>query len=483
VTDTTGGKTRQEVPREASAVPGRESRWFLTGLAGFFLISCLVVLTPRVQTNDDIGYFAQVRSWVMDGSLDLAGEYRYYRSQGCRFKSILRDPVTGRFASQYPVGVPLLQAPFFLVGHGIALAIGDRSGGYGEPYVRLVGVGSAVYGFLGLLMIFVMLRGVFGARASALSVTGIWLCTGLYFYMFIQPMVSHAYSFFAVTLFVFVWFRTLRDGDGFSLDRAGQRTPRQWFLLGALGGLAVLVRYQDGIFLSVLILEYLARALPCLRERRPGKAFGLLGGYLVSVAGFLVVLAPQGLLLLHQHRSLSVLNHYGNYFGHDTGPPTPWAVLFGSNRGLFHWHPFLLAGLAGLVASLCSGNRELRFTGISGITVLLMASAISLWWGNGSVGQAFGHRFFLSCYPFLAWGTACLLHRLPPGRQSLFIPAGALALFAVWNFGLMVLYGARMIATDGPVTLGEMAANLFGRLPGELLDILWRFAFHRSSFP
>ncbi|MFH1154415.1 MAG: hypothetical protein V1793_11420, partial [Pseudomonadota bacterium] len=58
----------------------------------------------------------------------------------------------------------------------------------------------------------------------------------------------------------------------------------------------------------------------------------------------------------------------------------------------------------------------------------------------------------------------------------------ALAVLAAWNFSLMIQYGSRMIVTEGPVTLSEMARNTFVRLPAELAGILHRFLTDRASF-
>lgn len=457
---------------------------FILVLFCLFCFSCLVVLTPRIQTNDDIGYYSLTRSVIIDGDLDLRQELQHYKNQGYLFKSLKKDPVTGIVYSQYPIGVSFLQAPFLAVAHGIALLFGYAPNGYSQPYLFMTSLGSTLYGFIGLLIILWIAGSFFNRPAARLSTLGIWFCSAYYYYMFLQPTISHIYSLFIISLFIYTWLKTLKQGGIFQLEQAKERSFSQHFLLGAIGGIAVLVRYQDGVFLSVLVMEYLYFSWEYIQTEQISKAIRLFSRYLVSFSGFLLVLLPQALLLVYQHHGLAVLEHYGGDFYFSLTLITIPKILFGQNHGLFYWHPFLLAGLIGLIVCLFSSHRVTRFMAVTAIVVFSLITVVTASWGNNAFGaQSFGHRFYVSFYPYFAWGAGRLLHPVfQKKNRFVWIVCLIIAGFAAWNFGLMIQYGARMIATDGAVSFSEMARNMFFRLPGELSDIIHRFLFDRDSF-
>ena len=64
----------------------------------------------------------------------------------------------------------------------------------------------------------------FGGFLGVLAVVTAWLATPAFHYMVVAPPWSHAASLFAVSLFIYVWYRT---------RGVTQRTPRQWLALGA----------------------------------------------------------------------------------------------------------------------------------------------------------------------------------------------------------------------------------------------------------
>ena len=127
--------------------------------------------------------------------------------------------------------------------------------GYSGPYLAAVAYGSAVYGFLAVLLSVGAARRVLpdvaataasraalhpGAaeedvgRASGASLRGallIWIGTPLLFYMYVAPPMSHACSAFAVAVFVTVWLHARRTW-----------TTGEVILVGFSGALMAMVR-------------------------------------------------------------------------------------------------------------------------------------------------------------------------------------------------------------------------------------------------
>src|SRR6185436_1463983 len=129
-----------------------------------FLLT-LPLVTPRIRGADEIETFAYLRSAVFDRDLDFEDEYRWFHArdpEGLRgFKDTFldrREPATGRPINFAPLGSALLWSPFYLLAHaGVAASRGLGSAvaadGFSLPYAAAACYASAVYGFLGLLLV------------------------------------------------------------------------------------------------------------------------------------------------------------------------------------------------------------------------------------------------------------------------------------------------------------------------------------------
>ena len=179
---------------------------------------------------------------MVDGDLDFQNDYRLlYEPEGDGTEGWATVPATGRAVNLMSVGPALLWSPLFLFVGVCARALGAPLDGLGRP-VSALGRrrGHSVrHGRPSPL-----LRRVFDARSAFWAALTAWLATSAVYYTLVSPAYSHAVSLFAVALFCHTWLRT-RDREG--VDR--------YVLMGALGGLVVLVRWQDVIVLSLPLVH------------------------------------------------------------------------------------------------------------------------------------------------------------------------------------------------------------------------------------
>lgn len=442
------------------------------GLLVALFVVTLPLVTPRIRASDEIEYFAYLPSLTFDHDLEFGNEYQYFydRNPGglALFKGTFldkREPDTGRHINFGPVGSALLWSPFYLAAHAGVLALraaGVRldADGLSAPYVAAICYASAIYGFLGLLLIHDALRrfGGFADEAAAWSVAALWLGTPVLYYMTLAPGFSHAPSLFAVSLLVWLWLRARAAGGG---------SLAQWIAMGAAGGLAGLIREQDALFLVVPAAWALWEGL---RRGKVAVAAQRLGG--LGVTAFLVFV-PQLLVyevLTGRFRPSRMVS--GKV---DTTSPHFLQVLFDPGHGLFIWAPLLLIAFVGLVHAILRRRDP--------AAALLTLGFLLQVWINGSLytwtqGGAFGSRRFISATAPLAWGLAwaasVLAQRL--GRRAV---AAALVLFVWWNVSLMVQFGLKLMDRQR-LEWPRVAVNQFVEVPPRLGRAAWLFFTDRE---
>jgi hypothetical protein len=441
------------------------------------LLLTLPLVTPKIRGADEIQYFSYLRSAAFDRDLEFGNEYAYFYArdpQGLAgFKATfldLREPGTGRHINFAPLGSALLWSPFYAVAHlGVlvarALGSGIPADGLSWPYVAAACYASWLYGLLGLLLIHdgLVRFGAFPERIAALSVGALALASPALYYLSLAPGFSHATSLGVVALLL--WF-SLR---AHALDERGPALRLgDWALLGILGGLAAVVREQDGLFLVVPGVLLLAGA-----GRARKLEWILLRGLVLGVCAFAVFS-----LQLLAYRAVN--GRFGP--SHLVQRKMTWSsphffeVLFDPGHGLFVWAPVLLLAAAGLVW-LWAARRQALFG------ALLLGLLLQIWI-NGAVESwtqagAFGSRRFVGATVLFAWGLAGLL-RAASARVGLTACAVVLGALVWWNVSLMVQFGLKLMDRQR-LEWPRVAVNQVTAVPPRLFRVGWLFLTDRES--
>jgi hypothetical protein len=389
-------------------------------------------LVARVgpEFRGDAGsYFVSLRSVAFDGDLDFRNDWK-----GLELPVPAALP-NGRPMNTQSVGPAIAWSPFFAAAHAYVLwerAHGrDRYGadGFGAPYRRAPALGTPAYVLGGLLLLGSAMSRRFGRRIGWLSLGASVLATPVAYYTLVVPAMAHGLTFAACAALLWACLRARE-----------QPSAQRWLLVGALLGLAALMRWQAAVWALLVIVL----ALEALRRGRARFAW-LAGGAALST----LLLVPQ----LVAWRSL-----YGRFLVVPQGPGyMDWSaphlvdVLFSADHGLFAWSPIAWLGLVGLLVGL-RRDRPLH------AGALLVGAAAA--WVNGSVtdwdwaaGDAFGARRFDLAVPLLAWGLAVLLRATAPAlaRAPLLAPTALLAALAAWNLGLVTLFREGRYAGAAPL--------------------------------
>ena len=458
-----------------------QSRAFERALVILFLLT-LPLVNPWIR-GDGVGYYAYARAPLIEHNLDFAHDYQAanqsFREERLdsfgQPKPMFRTR-TGHLDNHFTVGPAILWSPFLILAHGgvlVARLFGASTpaDGFSAPYRYAFAFGTALYGFLALLIAFRLVRKYLPPLWAFLAVLAVWGGSSLPVYMYFNPAWSHAHSAFAVALFLWYWDST-RDRRSFS----------QWLVLGLIVGLMLNVYYPNLMLLTVLLAEAVPQYLGVLRSS--GVSSPSFVQLFSRHAAFSLVVC---LALLPTFISRSIV--YGSPFetgylslrDFHWGSPVFLQVLFSANHGLLSWTPLVIFCLLGLFLS------PLRFPRVA-VPFLLAAVAYYLfivvypdWAGIAS----FGNRFFVSLTAIFIFGLAVLLDHFAAffSRCGLTISVSSVVLagFVIWNFGLIYQWGTHLIPARGPISFRQATDNQFRAVPRELTSHLRSYFLHRGD--
>ncbi|MGH9563353.1 MAG: hypothetical protein ACRD3S_18015 [Terracidiphilus sp.] len=435
------------------------------------------LLNPWVR-GDGVGYYAYARSLLIEHRLDFRDDWvranaSFRMSRFTPDGKIEPDQYTPtrHLDNHFSIGPAILWFPFLLVAHAGVL-IADRLGahvaadGFSRPYLVAMSFGTALYGFLSLLISFALARRFVPERWAFFATLGIWFGSSLPVYMYFNPSWSHAQSAFVVALFIWYWLRT-----------RGRRNLAQWTILGVLGGLMMDVYYPNAFMLLFPAIESLVFYWSKLQQRRIDDAGDLL---LKNIAFGAVLLAAFSPTLITK----KII--YGSYF--DTGyryhwhlySPAFFQVSLSADHGLFTWTPILILSVVGL----CLLQRYDRQFSWYSVVVFVSFSYFIGCYPDWDGISSFGNRFFISFTPLFVIGLAVFfdaLARILHERRAILVSVSLTAVLLLWNLGLIFQWGTHLIPPRGPISWREAAYNQVAVVPKEAASGMAMYFAHRSN--
>ena len=418
---------------------------FLFLLQAFFIVNHRVI----IPENDPTYYYSYVRSVVIDRDLNFENEYRHFKINNYEMSPI------GYPINKYSFGFPLLILPFFALTHCLIaffynLGFDLITDGYSIPYYLAFCLGSMFYGLIGINLCFSFLRTYFTEKISLISLLIIIFTTNLFYYFAVEPFISELCSFFGVTLFFYLWNRSLTSGNRL-----------YYFGIGLAAGLMISIRQQNAAFIVVVLIG-------SLWNRKSLCIVDLLKSISLAVSGLLLGLVPQVLVWYKVWGSWIVYSYGEESFIYKYHPKI-LQVLFSTRHGLISWHPIVIICLIGVLASIKTYPRIAILFFMGFLSQLYINSSWHCWW----LGSSFGHRGFIACTLIFSFGLAYMLSQNIVKIQSstFIILSGILGL---WNMLLAVSYLSKMIPQDDYFFWSDFLGNL-GRLPAHILHTISSF--------
>ncbi len=288
----------------------------------------------------------------------------------------------GNYLNQYTYGVALMEAPFFMIAHGWERMCGLDADGYSETYDNMIKAGIMLYAWLGLLVVYKVLRNYFDSVVSLTAVVSILLCSHLFWFAVIQPGMAHVPLFFLYAVLVWLTMRTRK-----------QPTAAHFITIGLVAGMITLIRPTDILCLLIPLL-YTVHNRQTMHEQLRFLKTNRTSILLMAIV-FVLPVIPQ----LFYWKAVT-----GNYICYSYGDqsfdfrhPKMVEGLFSFSNGWLPYAPIMVFALLGM---LCYKAIRSWVWCISALFVLYTYVIYS--WYSYNYLNGLGSRPMIHLYPLLA---------------------------------------------------------------------------------
>ncbi len=369
---------------------------YLVLLVVFFVVNILSTSSARKVyiDGDGRGHYAYLPSVFIFHSIDFEEVFQFEKQNrppdymGHYFHK--HGDVT---INKYSVGTALLQLPFFLLAFLISIIFGLVPDGYNIvfqysiAFATLFWVGLGIIYFVKLLLTYGIER-KFAWMMAVVTLFG----TNLFFYVFVQPAFSHAYSFSLIAMFLYFCRK------GFLVFER-----RYVFIATFLMGLVILVRPIN--MLIVASLPFIAGTPQIFFNTIKLKFKGY--DYIPAGIIFVFAISPQLIINYLQTGGLFIFGYKneGFYFT----DPQIIDFLFSYRKGWFIYSPIFLLLIPALLYQLWRKSiyQVITFS----IFFLLLVYIFSSWW-NWFYGDSFGMRPMVDYYSLFMLVIALFLYQI-----------------------------------------------------------------------
>lgn len=322
----------------------------------------------------------------------------------------------GKIRTKYTYGVALMQSPFFIACHFFSKCFGYNNDGFSILYHKTIDISAVVYSFFSLIFLYFFLIRYLSKKVSIITIICLYMGTNLFYYSIFETGMSHIYSFFLFTAFIYL---------GPFIVKKNQNKI-YYFLFGLITGLILIVRPINFIFLPVFFI-FNSLEFSYIKSNISKLA-------LVPITAFVIII-PQ---LIYWKYS------YGNYFHYSYGEegfsnffsPKLLQLWFSTNNGLFIFNPIIILVLMGLALFY----RESSQKSILLCAYFLFISYIFSSWHDWSYGCSYGCRPYVEYYSIFSLPFGFFINKLNTNFSLKPVCCLLLVVFMLYNQKLIFSY-------------------------------------------
>lgn len=320
------------------------------------------------------------------------------------------DRGSNKVLTKYPVGVAILQAPFYLLAE--AISPDHPLGAFDPVHHKAIDFAAAFYLTLGLWFLWMYLRQFIpDQKMLMVYVLTIWAGTNLFHYSVVETGLSHVYSFAAFSALLYLQRQYVE-----------KQTRSLLLWIGLVCGIILSVRWVNAAFIPlVMALDQ------CTREWVSRKSLWMLPTLVLP-------LIPQFMYWKYMGRDAGLVSYVNEGFDNMLSPKV-FNVLFAPENGWLLYTPLALLWIYGVLRSFKADPWRSSIVGISMAGVLLLYST---WW-SWQLGCGFGHRGFVDHYALFSIPLVFLINRTREKRARIVIWS-LIAIAVIYNLKLTYTY-------------------------------------------
>ncbi len=333
------------------------------------------------------------------------------------------DRDNNKITTQYFYGVSVLVSPFFMIAHTVSAVTGkDELGGFSLIYNKVFNVAAVFYLVLGLFFLKKFLKNYFPEHLQYILILLTFLGTNLFFYSIVDTLMSHVYSFFAISVFLFAMKEFLKDKSRY----------RYFLLMSFSFGLMIIIR-PTNCLIGVIFLFWDALNSKEILDRlklifHPKYIFPLL-------AIMFVMFIPQMVYWKIMHGSFLYIK-YGEGFPFWNHPKLA-EVWFSTLNGLIPWSPLILLFIISMFFMIFKRINNGILILFFFLLVSYMAASYKFWY----YGCGYGHRAFVEFYPVFCIPFGFLAGKILNSKEIILKISFILLVFCMtfFNFSLSLV--------------------------------------------
>ncbi len=420
----------------------------------FIIVNNIIFVPANILSWDVFGYYLYLPAKFIYHDLGLRNHgdaihsvIEKYHSTASFYQAV--QTPEGNYVFKYSMGLSVLYAPFFFIGHLIAKIFGYPTDGFSIPYQYSIFVGGIIYSILGILVLVKVLIRFFSEKITAILLCILVFSTNyiIHITMYGQNAMSHNYLFTAYALIL--WF-TIRWHETYKW--------KYIVLLGIVCGLSILSRPSEIVCLIIPLLWGVHN-----KETFFAK-FKMLLQYRFQILVFLIILILIGSFQFMYWKAETGKYLYNSYGanpgeGFEFLSPHISDFLFSFRKGWLIYTPVMIFALVGLFILLKRNKLIFFVLFVHFIFTLYILSSWSCWW----YATSFGQRVMIPYYPLLAVTLGYFIVWLNE-RKKLFIIIGY-SFFAI--FLLLNIFQSTQ-SYYGIISLDRMTKDYYFRIFGKM---------------
>lgn len=386
--------------------------------------------SKKIITSDVVIYYEYLTAGLMFN--DLSFDFAFNLPEDFDGEIWLESTEKGNRAVKMTMGTAVMMTPFYCIAAAINYISGAGSYGYSSLFQFFILLGSLIYCMLGLVFQRKLLKRYFKDKTVSVVLIILALGTNLTSYTCAEAGMSHVYSFF-----LFSWF--------LYLTVTWHESPK-WansILLGLVLGLITLVRPPNGLL--VLIPAFYG----CFSRDQLQEKWQLVRQnihlVLIAVLVSLAVVSLQS-MFWYQLSGKWLVYGYGEegFFWND---PKFIDVLIGFRKGFITYSPLVVLGVVGIFF------KQKNISKIKGASLLFLAinlyvvSSWWCWWYGGGYGMRALVESLAVISIFMAVFVEFLTEKIK--NKGRVIAGTLVALFIGLNYVQMIQYQRGILHYDG----------------------------------